>query len=273
MGAALATWKEIVSHWTEKQKEMYFPLIEIIGTGMVKKAEIQAWGESELKVDEKSIERRLYALTKNPVLLKVRNYGVGEGGKAGRKPAAFEFTTLGKAAYRSLTGQVEAAPDDVVLMRAHKDPNHADLVKRTASALTRLGFVATPNNAPIQLEDGTMFDPDLRVTGPDMELFFMEAESPTYLKYKELHTKWALAARVNGNKIYLVMRSASDAGGLGCSTIREWAYSVSYPEEITVYVTGLDALESMQKPQNGKRVSPWTMVKTIKPTGQKELIP
>lgn len=273
MSAALATWRETVSQWTDKKKEMYYPLIEIIGTGMVKKAEIQAKVVKDFGVDEKTVERQLNDLTKDPVLLKAREYTIGENGKPGRKPSAYDLTPLGKAAYRSLTGRIEAPPDDVVLTKAHKDPDHADLVKRTASALTRLGFVASPNNFPIPLEDGAMFDPDIKVTGPDMKVFFVEAESPAHVKYKDLHTKWMLATRVNGNKIYLVMRSHTDAEALGYSIIRYWAEGINYPEVITVYLSGLDTLEGMQKPQKGVAVSPWTNIKTIRPTDQRALIP
>jgi hypothetical protein len=133
--------------------------------------------------------------------------------------------------------------------------------------------VATPNNAPIKLDDGAMFDPDIKVVGPDMKVFFVEAENPNHMKYKDLHTKWALSVRVNGNKVYLVMRKKADAESLGYSIIRQWALEVNYPEEITVYLTGLDFLESMEKPQKGQRASPWIKIKTIKPTGQTELIP
>jgi hypothetical protein len=273
LSAALATWMEIASNWTDKKKGMYYPLIEIIGTGMVKKAEIQAKVAKDYGVDEKTVERQLNDLTKEPVLLKAREYTIGENGRPGRKPAAYELTPVGKAAYRSLTGQIEALPDDVVLTKAHKDPDHADLVKRTASALTRLGFAASPNNSPIPLEDGAMFDPDIKVTGPDMKVFFVEAESPAHVKYKDLHTKWMLATRVNGNKIYLVMRSHADAESLGYSIIRHWAEGVHYPDAITVYLSGLDTLESMPKPPKGAVVNPWAKTKTIWPTDQTELIP
>jgi hypothetical protein len=269
MGGALATWREIAKVLREDTLDTYAQLLKIIGSGTVSKEEIQAKFEGK---DEKTTEYHLKKLTTDPALLSRRAYMIREEGKPGRKQDAFVLTTLGKAAYRSLTGEIEAIPEDEVLIDAHQTSGHTYLVKTTAIALTRLGFDAVPVLQPIALEDGTSFHPDIKVTGADMGLFFVEAEGLEHIKSKELNTKWTLQARVNKNKIYLVMRKRADAENLGYSIIRKWALDVNYPEEIDVFMTGLDSLEAMDIPPKGARANPWK-IKTIRPSSQKELLP
>jgi hypothetical protein len=48
--------------------------------------------------------------------------------------------------------------------------------------------------------------------------------------------------------------------------------SLLLPEEIDVYVAGLDGLEDMEKQPEGVRSNPWTKIKTIKRASQKELL-
>jgi len=48
--------------------------------------------------------------------------------------------------------------------------------------------------------------------------------------------------------------------------------SLLLPEEIDVYMAGLDSIEDMDKPPIGARSNPWAKLKTIKQASQKELL-
>ncbi|MBD3322769.1 MAG: hypothetical protein GF350_16830 [Chitinivibrionales bacterium] len=150
----------------------------------------------------------------NRALARVRDDGLVETIPSRRKTSRHprhlhRLTERGRDAYRLLRGRDPVPSLTTELLKRHKSPEHAMLNLEAALAFEEAGGSVDLLPESIQLSSGS-YRPDLVLTTPAGEVFYVECERGTYKNPEKRVRKWELYYEASEGRFFVVTEGKED---------------------------------------------------------------